>query len=177
MPAPSDFSRQVPGLREFLKRATSLGPEFNKELRVGSIQVAKHVVAKAQSRASTEQERLVAVGLEARSDRVPTIKVKSARRYVSNSRPNRKRKTKAFVIDVWFGTEFGGGRHGKGRPMQRRSYEDGSTKGGKHAYTTQFRPHKGRTGYFFFPTVRDESANIDKMYAAAVDRALKALEN
>ena len=171
------FVREIPGIYDFLKRANKLGPEFNKELRASSIAIAKHVVAKAQAAASTQQERLVAGALVAKSDRIPTINVKSDRRFVSASRPNRKRKTKVFAIDVWYGIEFGGGKHGKGFPAPRKTYADGSTRGGKHAFTSQFRPHKGRTGYFFYPTVRDESANIDKMYAQAVDRALKQLED
>ena len=42
-----------------------------------------------------------------------------------------------------FGTEFGGRR--------RR-------------HTMQFRPHKGRDGYFFWPTVRHHSDDIKKMW-------------
>jgi len=76
-----------------------------------------------------------------------------------------------FVIDVFFGTEFGGGKHGKGNPAPRKSFRDGSTKGG--GYTKQFRPHRGRQGYFFYPTVRDEGDTIERLYGEAVQRVLR----
>jgi hypothetical protein len=44
-------------------------------------------------------------------------------------------------------------------------------KGG--GYTTQFRPHKGTQGYFFYPTVRDEGPNTTKEYAKAVEEVRK----
>ena len=167
------ISREIPGLYQFLRDARKLGPEFNKELRAASVQVAGHVVKRAQARASTQQERKVAVGLEARPDRIPKIAVSSSRNFVSASRPNRKRKTKAKVIDLFFGVEFGGGKHGKGNPAPSKSYADGRTKGGKYAYTKQFRPHRGRQGYFFYPTVRDEGDTIERLYGEAVQRVLR----
>lgn len=173
MAGAEDISRQIPGLFQFLRDAKKLGPEFNKELRKGSVEVAQHVVKRAQARASTQQEKRVAVGLEARSDRIPTIRVSSSRNFVSASRPNRRRKTKVKVIDVFFGTEFGGGKYGKGNPAPKKSYKDGSTKGGKFAYTKQFRAHRGRQGYFFYPTVRDEGATIERLYGEAVQRVLR----
>ena len=169
------FSRGIPGLYQFLRDAQKLGPAFNKELRKSALEVAKHVVTKAQSNASTQQERLVAKGLEARQDRVPKIAVKSNRTYVSKSRPNARRKPlgKVKVIDVWFGAEFGGGKYGAGNKTPAKSYADGTTKGG--GYTTQFRQHRGRQGYFFYPTVRKENPTIERLYAEGVDRAMKKM--
>jgi len=171
----SDVERAVPGLYQFLRDAKKLGPEFNKELRKGSLEVAKHVVEKTKSNASTPAERLVAAGIQARPDRIPKIAVSSSRGYASKSRPNRSRTeaAKVKVIDVFFGVECGGGKYGQGNPKPRKNYRDGVTKGGIHAYTTQFRPHKGRQGYFFYPTVRDEGENIERLYAEAVERVLK----
>ena len=173
MANPKDVERQIPGLNQFLRDARKLEPQFNKELRKGSVEVAQHVVERAQAAASTPAERLVAKGLQARPDRIPKIKVSSSRGYASKSRPNRSRTAdaKAKIIDVWFGTEFGGGKYGAGNPKPRKSYRDGSTVGG--GYTTQFRPHRGTRGYFFYPTVRDEGENIERLYAEAVERVLK----
>jgi len=171
----SDVERAIPGLYQFLRDANKLGKEFNKELKKGSVEVAKHVVQKAQANASTEPERLVAKALEAKYDRIPSIRVKSDRGYVSASRPQRRRTAAAKVraIDVWFGIEFGGGKYGKGNPKPKKNYRDGVTRGGIHAYTTQFRPHRGRQGYFFYPTVREEGDNIERLYGEAVQRALQ----
>jgi hypothetical protein len=168
-----DVTRQIDGLQQFFKDIRKLPPEFSKELRKGSVEVANHVVKRTQARASSGQERKVAAGIQARPDRVPKIAVSSSRAFVSASRPNRKRKTKAKVIDLFFGVEFGGGKHGKGNPAPRKSFRDGSTKGGKYAYTKQFRPHRGRQGYFFYPTVREEGATIERLYGEAVQRVLR----
>jgi hypothetical protein len=175
MPSQSDVERTIPGLNQFLRDARKLGPEFQREMRKGSVAVADYVVKKARANASTQQERLVAQGLEARPDRIPKIRVSSSRTYVSASRPNRKRRTaaKVKVIDAFFGVEFGGGKYGRGNPTPRKSYADGSTKGG--GYTTQFRPHKGRTGYFFYPTVRSEGPTIERLYGEAVQQVLEDL--
>jgi hypothetical protein len=169
-----DIQRVIPGLRQFLRDANKLGPEFNKELKKASGEVAKHVIGRAQARASTRSEQLVAKALVPGYDRVPQIRVKSSVGYQSQSRTSRRRTAAAKVkaIDVWYGIEFGGGKYGKGNPKPRVNYRDGVTKGGKHAYTTQFRPHKGRKGYFFYPTVRAEGANIERLYGEAVQRVL-----
>lgn len=175
MANPRDFERTIPGLNQFLRDIRKLGPEFSKELRKGSIAVADHVVRKSQARASTEQERMVAKALQARPDRIPKIRVNTSRGFPSTSRPNRSRSQGAKVkaIDVWFGIEFGGGKYGKGNPTPRKTFVDGSRTGG--GYTTQFRPHKGRGGYFFYPTVRDEGDNIERLYAEAIETALKTV--
>jgi len=173
--AASDVERALPGLNQFLRDARKLGSEFNKELRKGSVEVANHVVRKTQTNASTPAERFVAKAVQARPDRIPKIRVNTTRGFPSSSRPNRSRTAAAKVkaIDVWFGIEFGGGRHGRGNPKPRKNYRDGATRGGIHAYTTQFRPHRGNRGYFFYPTVRDEGANIERLYGEAVQRVLK----
>ena len=169
-----DIERVIPGLRKFLRDSRKLGPEFNKELKKASGEVANHVVARAKAQASTRSEQLVAKALSSGFDRVPVIRVKSSVGYQSQSRTGRRRTAAAKVkaIDVWYGIEFGGGKYGKGNPKPRKNYRDGPTKGGKHAYTTQFRPHKGRKGYFFYPTVRAEGRNIERLYRKAVQRVL-----
>lgn len=50
------------------------------------------------------------------------------------------------------GAEFGG----QGRPT-----------------TQQFQPHLGRTGYFVYPTIRDNQAEIEEAYADGVDALLR----
>lgn len=55
--------------------------------------------------------------------------------------------------DVFYGAEFGGGR----RPT-----------------TQQFLSHKGRQGYFLYPTARARGKRYADMWADAVDHAFKA---
>ena len=170
--AASDDPRQfVPDLGQFLRDSRKLGPAFQKELKVESIRVAKHVVQRSQAAASTPQEREVAKGLAARSDRIPKIVMRSTGNFVSRSRKNARRTeaAKARRIDVFFGTEFGGGKFGRGRPTNRTTVRGGLVRKGG-GYTTQFRPHRGTTGYFFYPTVRNEGTNIVRMYAEGVQR-------
>jgi hypothetical protein len=165
----------VPDLGQFLRDARKLGPEFQKAMRIANIQVAKNVVQKAQQRASTPAERAVAKGLEARPDMIPKIRVSSSRTFVSSSRPNAKRQTaaKVRIIDVWFGTEFGGGKYRNAGSDTNRVTHKGRLvrKGG--GYTTQFRPHQGTHGYFFYPTVRAEGPNTVKQYARAIEEVQK----
>ena len=170
----SDDPRQfLPDLNQFLRDSRKLGAPFNKELTKASVEVSKHVVRRAQANASTAAEREVAKALQAKFDRVPTIRMgKTA--FVSKSRRNAKRTeaAKATRLDVFFGTEFGGGKYRKGNPTHRTTSRGGVVRKGG-GYTTQFRPHKGRTGYFFYPTVRSEGANIVRMYANGVERVRK----
>ena len=45
--------------------------------------------------------------------------------------------------------------------------------GGARRTTHQFRPHRGRDGYFFWPTIRKSSGEIRQRWDDLVDRLLK----
>jgi hypothetical protein len=163
-----EVSFTAPGLFEFLREASQAFPDFNKEMRKASEEIAQVVVDKAKLNAAAQpkhgkprpgssgrsQAQAVVDGLRARRDRIPTIKLDSKRGFVSASRPNRKRKTKVTMGNVFYGAEFGGGR----RPTTR-----------------QFLRHRGRQGYFFWQAVRDNKSYIVKEYSDAIDRVLKEL--
>jgi hypothetical protein len=114
----------APGLLEFLRDASQALPEFNNEMRKAAEQVAQHVVDRAVVNANGQapqgkpregssghsQASQVARALRARRDRIPTIKLDSKRGFVSASRPNRSRKQKVTMGNVFFGAEFGGRR-------------------------------------------------------------------
>ena len=55
--------------------------------------------------------------------------------------------------DIFFGAEFGG----RGRKT-----------------TMQFRPHRGRTGYWFYPTMRGMSEQISREWEASIDGVFHA---
>jgi hypothetical protein len=76
--------------------------------------------------------------------------------FVSKSNPNRNRKRKVTRGDVFFGAEFGG----QARPR-----------------TKQFLRHRGRSGYFFWQTVRKEKGNIATQYLDAIQRVLNTLKD
>ncbi|HEY7824910.1 MAG TPA: hypothetical protein VIG24_18875 [Acidimicrobiia bacterium] len=165
----------VPGLAAFMRDSRKLGKEFEKALRIANIQVASSVVKKAQQRASTPAERAVAKGLVAKPDKIPRIEVDRRRPFVSSSRPNAKRKAagKARIIDVWFGVEFGGGKYRDAGSDTNRVAHKGRLVRRGGGYTTQFRPHLGTEGYFFYPTVRAEGKNTEAQYARTIEEVRK----
>ena len=95
-------------------------------------------------------------GMRARRDRIPTVKLDEKSGFVSKSYPNRKRKRKVTRGDVFFGAEFGG----QARPR-----------------TKQFLRHRGRSGYFFWQSVRKEKGNIAKEYLDAIQKVLNTLKD
>lgn len=163
-----DVAFVAPGLIQFLREASQAMPEFDKEMRKAAEKVAVVVVDEAKRNAAGQpkhgpnrpgssgqsQAQAVVNGLRARRDRIPTIRLDHKRGFVSASRPNRKRKTKVTMGNVFFGAEFGG---------RRRST------------TKQFLRHRGRQGYFFWQAVRDKKSYIVEEYTDAIERVLKDL--
>jgi hypothetical protein len=151
---------QIKGITEFLRDASKADNRFNTEMRKAAEQVAENLNKKAKAEAETVGRSRQAVevmkGMRARRDRIPTIKLSEKSAFVSASNPNRKRKRKVTRGDVFFGAEFGG----QARPR-----------------TKQFLRHRGRSGYFFWPTVRKEKENIAKEYLDAIQRVLNMLKD
>ena len=148
----------IEGLGAFLRKASQELPEFNNKMRIAAQQVAENLVVKARVEAGSitrsRQATEVMKGMRARRDRIPTIKLSEKSGFVSQSRPNRKRKRKVTRGDVFFGAEFGGARNKN---------------------TQQFLRHRGKAGYFFWPTVRKEKTAIAKEYLDAIDKVLVSL--
>jgi len=148
----------VEGLTDVLNDLQRIEPNFNKEMRKAGKEVAQLLVNEAVKEAASvtraRQALEVMKGMRAQSDRLPTIKLSSSSGFVSKSRPNRGRKPAAKVTrgQVFFGAEFGGGA--------RKS-------------TSQFLRHRGRSGYFFWPTVRKEKNNIARTYLQAINDVMK----
>jgi hypothetical protein len=153
-------SIQIQGIYEFLRDASKADKRFDVEMRKSAQVVAQLLVDKAKAEAATvtrsRQATEVMKGMRARSDRIPTVKLDSAKGFVSKSNPNRKRKRKVTRGDVFFGAEFGGGA----TPTTR-----------------QFLRHRYRSGYFFWPTVRKEKENIAREYLDAIQKVLNTLKD
>ena len=151
---------QIKGIVEFLRDASKADPRFDKEMRIAAQKVADNLVVKAKMEAGTitrnRQATEVMKGMRARRDRIPTIKLDEKSGFVSASNPNRRRKRKVTRGDVFFGAEFGG----QAQPR-----------------TQQFLRHRGRSGYFFWPTVRKEKENIAKEYLDAIQTVLNTLKD
>ena len=148
----------IEGLGAFLRKASQELPEFNNKMRIAAQQVAENLVVKARVEAGSitrsRQATEVMKGMRARRDRIPTIKLSEKSGFVSQSRPNRKRNRKVTRGDVFVGAEFGGARNKN---------------------TQQFLRHRGKAGYFFWPTVRKEKTAIAKEYLDAIDKVLVSL--
>jgi hypothetical protein len=148
----------IEGLAEFLRKAAKADERFNKEMRIASQKVADNLVVKAKVEAGSitrsRQATEVMKGMRARRDRIPTVKLDEKSGFVSASRPNRTRKRKVTRGDVFFGAEFGGKRTPK---------------------TQQFLRHRGKAGYFFWPTVRKEKTTIANEYLDAIQKVLDDL--
>lgn len=136
---------EVDGLRELLRAASRLPKTAQNELRDSARMIAQDEASSIRSAGagSSGQSAAAVASLRVRRDRVPAVSIGGARRAgVSGG---------ATVGQLFFGAEFGGQR----RPA-----------------TKQFRPHRGRTGYWFFPTLRADQDRMMKRWEAA----LRAIE-
>jgi hypothetical protein len=178
---------EIVGIAKFLRDASKANQKFDNEMRTAAQKVAQNLVEKAKAEATTvkrsSQATEVMKGMQARRDRIPKVSLNSKSNFVSKSNPNRNRKRKVTRGDVFFGAEFGGGKFGKGmktsvgaRSVNKKGESrDGYRKGGGH--TSQFLRHRGRSGYFFWPTVRKEKENIAREYLAAIQKVLNTLKD
>jgi hypothetical protein len=154
----------IEGLWEFLRDLQKADDQFNTEMRKASMEVAKGVTQNARRAASTVQHNRQALeaahGLQAKSDRVPSIRLNEKMRFqsVNNGKVrgsrNRLVNRKVTMGDVFFGAEFGGG---------------------KRKTTKQFPPHRGRGGYFFWPTVRNMRQQIAEEYLDTIEKVMEKL--
>lgn len=150
---------EVKGIYEFLRDASKADKRFDEESRKAAGKVAENLLvkARAEARSVTRNRQALEVmkGMRVGKDRIPKVYLATTSGFVSVSNPNRKRKRKVTRGDVFFGAEFGGGA----KP-----------------HTRQFLRHRGKTAYFFWPTVRKEKENIAKEYLNAIEEVLKTLK-
>jgi len=191
---------EIKGLYEFLRAASQELPNFDKEARLASQKVAQIIVDEATKNAALvrdgRQALQVMKGIKAQRDRIPTIRLDERSGFVSESFPNRRRGKrggkKVTRADVFFGAEFGGGKFGKsnkttaqaariyerkdsgGRVVERQTKQLGR-KGAGH--TTQFLRHRGRSGYFFWPAVRQKKQAIADEYLKAMENVIRRLRD
>lgn len=132
---------ELEGLQPMLRAFGTYGKEANAELRKASRKIATTTVVAAKQRGASlpQQAPLVAQSLRVKSDRVPSLIIGGAKRVGT-----RRNAAGAFL----FGAEFGG----RGKPSTR-----------------QFLPHRGRTGYFLFPTLRARGHADTVTYLQALD--------
>lgn len=138
--------RNVAGLNQALR---SLPKEASARLRDASVEIAREVAQEASSRALGigGPAALVAPTIKPTRDRIPVVKMGGSKKLAGRTGVNQT------IGNLIWGSEFGGGA----RPR-----------------TNQFMPHRGRDGYFLWPTIRDMGQDIQDEYS---DALLEALEN
>jgi hypothetical protein len=128
----------LPGI---LKRLNALPKTAQAEIRTAAQAIADEEAERIRAAASGSggQAAAIAPFIKARRDRVPAIAAGgSAKAKVAGG---------ATRGEIFFGAEFGG----QARPT-----------------TQQFRPHKGREGYFFYPTLRADSERMVERWLGVV---------
>lgn len=117
-----------------IKRLRGLPKELNSEIRQAAKKIVNAEVPRlvARARSSSKQAAAVAGTIRAKSDRLPAIVAGGARKVSMSGR-------KQAADQIFFGAEFGGAR--------RKT-------------TQQFRPHRGKTGYFLYPQLRADADDI-----------------
>lgn len=150
------------GLDGLLKALNRAPREMNKEIRVAAREIAKPMAADikkaagAVSPGSPAQASMAAISVQARSDRVVTIRGGGSRVLRTTKKITLKgggtktvrRSTPLVAGKVFFGTEFG-------------------------SKLPQFPPHAGKQGYYFWPTIREKMPTVVKEYMQALERVLE----
>lgn len=145
----------IPGIN---KRLRAIPKEAAPALRDAAGDIARFVASDAAGAAREVGgiARLVAPAILVGRDRVPLVRLGSRQALPAegNGWTHRRGGPRQTLADVAMGAEFGGGRR---------------------ETTRQFMPHRGRRGYFLWPTVRRDSDAIQGAYSAALDHALQKI--
>lgn len=152
MPAKTTTYTTIAGLNKALRK---LPKEASTELRNASLAISRDIAKEAAGRARSQGglAALVAPSIKAKYDRVPAIKMGSTAKLPEEGSDwtHSRGGSRQTIGDVIWGAEFGG----KGR-----------------ATTQQFMEHRGTRGYFLWPTVRDNSDEMQDRYSEALLDAL-----
>ncbi len=133
---------EIEGLADAIKLLKTFDKTMNQEAREASQRIAQRESERitAAARRSSPQSALVASSVRVRRDRMPAIAVGGGKK-VAVSGP---RKSRPSAGDLFFGAEFGA-----------------------MAYK-QFRIHRGREGYWFWPTLRDDGPWMGQQWIGAL---------
>lgn len=138
---------RISGVRETLGAFALLPRQASDELRDASQKIAQAMQGRIQAAARIEgrQASILAPTVKARRDRVPAVQAGGAKRIGRRHKPAYK---------LLFGSEFGASQSGR--------------------YSLrQFKPHLGAGSYWFFRTVEDDQAVIDREWNAAADEVIR----
>lgn len=146
----------VDGVRQTLAAFREMPKEASASLRERSKELADTIAdrVKAAGQAEGRQAAKLARTVRAMKDRVPTVQVGGTRKLGRQGEP---------AWGMLFGSEFG---------MDARSgwYADPRYDGEPSG---QFKPHRGRQGYWIFPTVERSEGEISEAWNRVADDILR----
>lgn len=123
--------------------------DFQRELRAVDTKLPRQL-----SQANKAAAEMVAGRARSRAQSLGSVAAKSAPSIKAAAEQRRSKITLGGPREPWaLGAEFGG----QGRPT-----------------TQQFDPHRGRQGYFLYPTIRDTREEFIDVYARAIDQVMRA---
>lgn len=144
--------------RELRKIAEGGGANGEALLKEANQRVAGLVIAKARGRAA-------GVGLmQLRAAQSMTAGRRSARAVIIGG---------SAQVPYFFGAEFGAKRNITRRPRSKAGWAEAGPWRGFNQFEGWKKPGAGNTGYFLFPTMRAESANIVEQYGREIDQIMK----
>lgn len=154
---------EVDGADEARRRIMALPKVASKAMREAAREIVDDEVPRIKRAAAGDRvSQLVAGAIRTRSDRFPTIVAGGSKKLAPSRKIHRSRteKTKSgrgklvkpSAGELFFGAEFGGRR--------RKT-------------TRQFRAHKGKEGYWFWPTLRADAERIGDQWVGAIDQVEK----
>ena len=167
---------EIEGLKPFLARINQLPKTAQNEIREAAMFIADDEIGRiAQAgRTSDRQSAAVATFIKARRDRVPAI--------AAGGNTKTGVKGGATSGQLFFGAEFGGGSTKRferqetkteyttasGKTRTKTKFGKATFAGTKHT-TNQFRPWLGKTGYWFWPTLRADSDRMMQRWEGVVE--------
>jgi hypothetical protein len=128
------------------RKLRGLPRDLNRKIRDASGQIAADELPRLQDAAQGDPlSEIIAQGLAVRRDRAPAIRAGGNATVAALADGRSKLPT---FGDLFFGAEFGG----QGRPTTR-----------------QFRPHRGRAGYWLYPQLRDDAPRMLEDWTGVID--------
>lgn len=143
--------------RELKKIVTESGPTGDALLKDANWRVAQYIVEKSQARASTigRLQARAAEGMKA-----------------SRSAQRAQIATNVDKTQFFFGAEFGAKQNILRKPRRAAGWAGPGRYRGYRQFLPWKKPGGGNTGYFLFPTMREESPRVVEMYGEEIDRIM-----
>lgn len=145
-------SVRIDGMRETLAAFNRLPKDANDALRDKSMELAQALAGEiaAAGRSEGRQAAILAATVKARRDRAPVVVAGGAKRVGRNREP-------AYAL--LFGSEFGMNKRTGWYARPRFDQSSGR----------QYKAHRGRQGYWFFPTIEKNADEIAAVWRKAAD--------